>query len=74
MRVFSIRKQSLFWARLTTAGLFLMLFFLFLWKYENGLYTDPVLSLRINEICTINPGTDESGAVTRRSDSDPVDI
>ena len=64
MRVFSIRKQSLFWARLTTAGLFLMLFFLFLWKYENGLYTDPVLSLRINELCTVNPGTQENDTVT----------
>ena len=64
MRAFSVRKQALFLVRLITAGLFLMLFFLFLWKYRNGLYTDPVLSLRINEICTINPGTQENDTVT----------
>ena len=64
MRDFSLRKHTMFWVRLFTAVLFLMLLLLFLWKYRNGLYTDPVLSLRINEVCTINPGTQEGGSTT----------
>lgn len=64
MKFFSVRKHALLWARLFTAGLFLVLLFFVFRKYENGLYTDPVLSLRINEVCTINPGTTEGDSVT----------
>ena len=64
MNVFSARQRSLTWVRFFTAALFLVFLFFFLWKYRNGLYTDPVLSLRINEICTINPGTPEGDSVT----------
>ena len=59
MKFFSVRRHALFPVSLFAAGLFLVLFFFFVWKYQNGLYTDPALSLRINEICTINPGTQE---------------
>ena len=64
MRDFSLRKRTMFWGRLFTAVLFLVLLLLFFWKYRNGLYTDPVRSLRINEVCTINPGTREGGSTT----------
>ena len=56
MNIFSVRKHALFWVRLFTAGLFLVFLFFFLWKYRHGFYGAPALSLRINEICTMNPG------------------
>lgn len=64
MDFFSARKLTRFWVCLFTAALFLLFLVFFLWEYKNGLFTNPALSLRINEICTINPGTQESGNTT----------
>ena len=54
MNALFVRKHALLGVRLFTAGLFLVFLFFFLWKYQCGFYTDPVLDLRINEICTLN--------------------
>ena len=51
MKAFSARRRSMMLIRLFTAALFFVFLFFFFWKYDNGLYTDPVLSLRINEVC-----------------------
>ena len=48
------KKTCPFGGPLFTAGLFLVFLLFFLWKYQRGFYTDPVLDLRINEICTLN--------------------
>lgn len=64
MKPLSARKLARFWAFLFTAALVLLLLLFCLWEYRNGFYTNPVLSLRINEICTINPGTQTDGTTT----------
>lgn len=64
MKSSSIRRRNLRWVRFFTAGLFLVLIFFCVRKYQEGHYTDPLRLLSLNEICTVSPGTSlENGEI-----------
>lgn len=60
----SPRQRNLLSIRIFTITLLLFVLAFGILKYESGHYTDPVLSLCINEICTINPGTETENGIT----------
>ena len=72
MNALFVRKHALLGVRLFTAGLFLVFLLFFLWKYQRGFYTDPVLDLRVPDPCLLAPGLPASaGASAEGCAADP---
>lgn len=60
----SPRRRNLLSIRIFSVVLLLLVLAFGVWKYKSGYYSDPVLSLCINEVCAINPGTETESGIT----------
>ena len=67
MRRLTPRQKTLLYSRVAFLALCLTLFFCLELKYQKFNYTAPVLSLKINEICLSNPGTEVKQGLTYQS-------
>lgn len=64
MRFPSVRSRLLLPVLLVTLGLFTCFGILLFWKYRSERPAAAIRQLRINEICTVNPGTEIGEATT----------